>query len=134
MTLREFVIKEYQATVRNHPGIPKELKDALEVNERVPRFMDNLTEQLKNPAFKDYSNNQLREVVKDATCFFLSLVQRKAEEQMMSAIEKSRIEKIIADKAILDKAVDTGIIDEEVIDVLKRKGVEGTFKENETKG
>ena len=122
MNLREFVIKEYQATVRNHASVPKALKEALATHERVPRFMDQLCAQLRNPAFKNHSNNDLRKIIQDATNFFLALIQRKAEEQAMSDIEKATVRQRVSDQNVIDKAVDSGIIDEEVIDVLKRQG------------
>jgi hypothetical protein len=121
MNLRELVIHEYQSTVRNHPNIPRELKDALKVNERLPAFMDNLCRELSHPAFKNHSNNQLREVISETTNFFISLVKKKAEEQMMSEIAKMTIKQEIKDKEIINRAVDTGIIDEETIHVLKKQ-------------
>lgn len=124
MNLRELVIDEYQRTVRNHPTIPKELKKALKVNERVPAFLDNITRELSVPAFKNHSNNQLRKIIEDATCFFLSLTQRRAEEKLFSEAEKSRLKQIEIDKAILNKAADTGIIDEEVVHVLSKQSEE----------
>lgn len=121
MSLREFVIKEYQATVRNHPNIPKELKDALKVNERVPAFMDNLCRELSHPAFKNKSNNYLKDIVHNATNFFINLVKQKADEAMMSDIKKMTIKQDIADKEVINKACDTGIVDEEVWDALSRQ-------------
>lgn len=121
MNLRELVIDEYQRTVTNHPNIPKELKKALRVYERVPAFLDNMCRELSVPAFKNHSNNQLRQIVSDATMFFISLMQRRSEEKMFSEAEKNRLRQIEVDKAILNKAADSGIIDEEVISVLKKE-------------
>lgn len=126
MNLREFVIKEYQATVQNHPNLHPELKRALKTNERVPKFIDSLVGELSKPALKNKSNNQIRDVVHDSTLFFLNLIKQKADEQMMSDIQKMKIQQEIADKAIIDKACDTGIIDEEVMDVLERQAKEDT--------
>lgn len=122
MNLRELVIKEYQATVTNSPSIPTELKKALAVNERVPAFLDNICRELSVPAFKNHSNNELRKIIHDSTVFFISLVQQKAHEQMMSEIAKMTIKQDIKDKEIINRAADTGVIDEEVIDVLTRQG------------
>lgn len=121
MNLRELVIDEYQRTVTNHPTIPKELKKALRVYERVPAFLDNITKELAAPAFKNHSNNQIRKIIEDSTVFFINLVQRRAEEKAMSTAEMNRLKQAEVDKAVLNKAADTGIIDEEVIDVLKRQ-------------
>ena len=121
MNLREFVIKEYQATVRNSPNLSKELKDALKINERVPAFMDNLCRELAHPAFKNKSNNYLKDVVHNATNFFIALVKQKAEERMMSDIKKMQIKQDIQDKQTLDKACDTGEINEEVLDAISRQ-------------
>ena len=126
MSLREFVIKEYQATVRNRPDLPRELKEALAVNERVPAFVDKLCHEFSQPFFKNYSNNALKTLIKDATDFFLALVQQRANEKMMSEVEKMAIKQQIADEKILNNAADTGIIDEEVIDVFHRQAKKET--------
>ena len=121
MSLRDLVVKEYQQTITNSLEIPRELKDALKVHERMPAFMDNLCKELSNPLFAKYSNNQLRGIVNDATMFFISLVKQKANEQMLSDLAKEKMLQEQRDKAIINKAADTGIVDEEVFDVLKRK-------------
>lgn len=121
MNLRDLIIKEYQATVRNSPSIERELKEALAVNERVPAFIDNLCVELANPVFKNHSNNQLKDIVVDATSFFISLVKQKAHERMMSEAAKMAIKQDISDTEVINKACDTGVIDEEVFDVLKRQ-------------
>ena len=121
MSLRDLVVKEYQQTITNSLEIPRELKDALKVHERMPAFMDNLCKELSNPLFAKYSNNQLRGIVNDATMFFISLVKQKANEQMLSDLAKEKMLQEQRDKAIINKAADTGIVDEEVMDVLKRK-------------
>jgi len=121
MNLRDLIIKEYQATVRNSPSIERELKEALAVNERVPAFLDNLCIELTNPAFKNHSNSQLKDIVVDATNFFISLVRQKAHERMMSDAAKMAIKQDISDTEVINKACDTGVIDEEVMDVLKRQ-------------
>ena len=121
MSLRDLVVKEYQQTITNSLEIPRELKDALKVHERMPAFMDNLCKELSNPLFAKYSNNQLRGIVNDATMFFISLVKQKANEQMLSDLAKEKMLQEQRDKAIINKAADTGIVDEEVMDVLNRK-------------
>lgn len=121
MSLRDLVVKEYQQTITNSLEIPRELKDALKVHERMPAFMDNLCKELSNPLFAKHSNNQLREIVNDATMFFISLVKQKANEQMLSDLAKEKMLQEQRDKAIINKAADTGIVDEEVMDVLNRK-------------
>ena len=121
MSLRDLVVKEYQQTITNSLEIPRELKDALKVHERMAAFMDNLCKELSNPLFAKYSNNQLRGIVNDATMFFISLVKQKANEQMLSDLAKEKMLQEQRDKAIINKAADTGIVDEEDFDVLKRK-------------
>lgn len=121
MNLREFIVKEYQACVRNSPAVPPELKEALRVNERVPGFIDNLAREFSNPFFKNYTNNALRVIIQDATQMFLNLLNQKAYEKSLSESAVLQIKRDMADKQIIEKACDTGVIDEEVIDVLKRQ-------------
>lgn len=126
MSLRDLIIKEYQAVITNSPSLPSELKKALAVNERYPAFLDNITRELSVPAFKNYSRNEMRKTVRGFIEMFISLVQQKATEQMMSDIKKMEIKQQIADKEVINRAADTGIIDEEVLDVISRQ------KEKET--
>jgi len=121
MNLRELVIKEYQACITNSPAIPRELKEALAVHERVPGFMNNLIKELSAPFFKNYTNNALRVIVQDSTQLFINLVQQRAHEKTLSMAAVAQIKQDVADKAVIQKACDTGIIDEEVLDVISRQ-------------
>lgn len=117
--LRAMLIKHYQQYVTNEPNIPLELKKALNTNERVPAFIDNLAKEFSAPYFKQVSNNQIKEHATQMISLFINLVREKATQAMMSDIAKSKIKQDIQNKQVIDNAVTTGVINEEVMAALE---------------
>lgn len=90
MTVREILISEYQSTIAL-AQINSELKRALKTYERVPIFIDNLVKQFgTNPG--QFSEFQIRQAANSMTNYFIQMVTKKANERIMSDLEKRRVQ------------------------------------------
>jgi imidazolonepropionase-like amidohydrolase len=117
-SLRTLITQTYQSTVAI-AEVPSELKESLKTHERVPAFLTNLYQELK--ATPQATAEEVRSITEALTYTFLSAVDQKAKENMMSDAEKSRILQEQQDAQIIRNAADTGNITEEVINVLNKE-------------
>lgn len=99
--------------------MPVELKRSLKTNERVPAFLARLEREASVLPKSIATKENVIAVVTDMTTLFLNALMKKADEQAMSDLEKSRLRAQREKLARLDEAADTGILTEQVIDDLK---------------
>lgn len=93
--------QDYQEAVRLLPGIPEELRASLKTNERVPIFLDNLTNEIsKLPAHIRPQRLKIKQIVYEITNTFVLNVKRAADEKHLSDIAKNA--KIAENQARLD--------------------------------
>lgn len=83
--------KTYQDFIKAQP-IPEELKRALRAHERVPAFIDNLAREFSRPGMS-IKKEKLIAGVEGMTAWFITLVQRQAEERIMSPMKLSELKR-----------------------------------------
>lgn len=113
--------------------IPRELKVALKVHERVPVFIDNLAKELSTTQFK-VTKEHVIQATRDLTKTFALLVERQAKERVMSDIGKAMI-RDQADKQVqLQRDVETleGLGTEDVITTKEGSTLKQTIAIDET--
>lgn len=89
--IRKLCREQYAARVAMRQDIPIELKRALKTNERVPKFVDNLAQQLNNPKIRaDIKRETIIMAIHDLTDVFIANVKRLAEEKHLSVLERQR--------------------------------------------
>lgn len=96
--LRSIIVKIYQAKV-DKAEIPNELKRALRSHERVPKFVDNLTRELRQ--VKGLRMDQIKDATESLTEFFIKNVEAMAESRVISVLEADRINREYEAKRIL---------------------------------
>lgn len=99
MSLREYIKADYQEYLTlNRFTMPDGLYEALKCNERLPKFLEKLEEEIVVVDQRiGIDRIQIKNIVYDMTAFFIKLVATRAQEQQMSQLEKSRL--IADDKA-----------------------------------
>jgi hypothetical protein len=113
--LRKLCREQYAARVAMRQDIPNELKRALKTHERVPVFIDNLSQQLNHPRIRaDIKRETIIMAIHNLTDLYISNVMRMANEKHMSVLERSRIQKEQENLQLARDFVDSLIGEEEV--------------------
>lgn len=128
MDLMDICRQDYQDYVRQAP-IHSELKRALKTHERVPGFIDNLARELRK-AKQELKRETIRAAVWDLSAIFVQLVQRQAEEKLLSPLALSTMRKKTEDAERVKAA--SAIMEEKGADyVLDKKNEDAVEKEIE---
>ncbi len=91
--IRTICRRTYQKTIADDITIPSELRRALRTHERVPRFIDNLAQELSR--VPKITKEEIEVAARDMTGFFLVSFVVSAEQRVLSPIEKHRRQRII---------------------------------------
>lgn len=97
MTIQEMVRADFKEFIDMDPTIPRELKQALKHNERVPLFFDNLSHEIRKAETvlilrgQKLDRMKIKMMVQSLAAYFVMNVKALAEQQMMSDAEKTRI-------------------------------------------
>jgi len=118
MNIDKLILSTYQTTVALST-MPDELKASLKTNERVPRFIAKLKQEIESLPPNLVTELTIVNLTTDLTHLFLHNVKTAADQMAMSDVEKRRLEHEHERAAILNKAADTGEITDEVMDALK---------------
>ena len=118
MNINKLILDAYKSAVALS-SMPSELKHALKTNERVPRFIAKLKEEVGKLPPHFINELTIINLTTDLTNLFLHNVKTAADQKAMSSAEKHRAEIEAEKAAIINKAADTGVITDEVIDALK---------------
>ncbi len=89
--LRDYIRKLWQEEVRT-AEMPSELRKWLRAHERVPTFVDRLSEQLGNLTFTP-KKEVIERAVRDMCKLTISMILKKAEEDALSPIARAVIER-----------------------------------------
>ena len=120
MNIDKLILSTYQTTVALST-MPDELKASLKTNERVPRFIAKLKQEIESLPPHLITELTIVNLTTDLTHLFLHNVKTAADQMAMSDAEKHRLQHDMERAAILNKAADTGEITDEVMDALKEK-------------
>jgi hypothetical protein len=126
MTLRELIRADFDEFIRLDPSVPEALKNSLRLTERVPAFVDKLTNEVKNAERAGHRLDRLKikEMVYSLTGLFVHLLKTKANEMEMSDMAKSAMKTSIEGDEIIKKFDDQGNADlsEELGVIITDKG------------
>jgi hypothetical protein len=102
--MRNLIIKDYQEAVLLSKA-PTELKDALKTSDRIPRFIENLTAELRGceNAGVNLTRMQIKEVVYNMTDWFLACLEANGKRMAASDAEKARIKAVEQEADQFDK-------------------------------
>lgn len=118
MNIEKLILDAYKSAVALSTA-PSELKHALKTNERVPRFIAKLKEEVNKLPPQFINELTIINLTTDLTNLFLHNVKTAADQKAMSEAEKHKLAHEMERAAIINKAADTGEITDEVIDALK---------------
>lgn len=105
MTLREAVIADFREFIRISPKVPDGLRGSLRMNERIPKFLDNLVGEISNVEQKGIilDRTKIKEIVYNMTELFVLLMKKKAEEMHMSDLAKAALKQELEGDEIAQK-------------------------------
>jgi hypothetical protein len=101
--MREYIIKCYREAVAL-AAVPEELKRSLNVNERIPQFIDNLSVELSK--VPKISPETIQTCVYDMTNLLLNSIEKKAREDYLSDAAKSAMRDAASEASKLDRLAD----------------------------
>ncbi len=123
---KELVRREYAKAVVASPYASEELKRSLKVSERVPNFVDRLSEQLGRADFilakrgKVVKQETIIGFIHDMTNQWLHLLEKNAEQRKLSDIARSAIAKEVDEKLNPEKTLaDMGVMTDDEVQETK---------------
>ncbi len=89
------VRKDFKEFIETDPSVPSELRRALKLNERTPKFVDNLCRELAIAEGRGIKMDRIKikTTVHDLGAWFVGLMKTKANEQALSDLKRSAIKK-----------------------------------------
>ena len=130
MTLLEYIRADYKEYITLHCD-NSELKSALRTHERVPVFLDGL--HLELAKHKNLNRDTIKFATYEMTKLFLEMIRKKAQEKLMSDLEKAEAKKKLDEaKAFEEQTQKMSELDQIVIDADK-EGVYAYDGEKEEK-
>ena len=109
VTIQEMVTHDYNEYVRLSLTIPPDLKAALKSNERIPALFDSLTVQLTNAAKAKphlITRDVIKKVVYDFTELFITGVKSRAEQRIMSDVDRAAMDAKIKERQSVYESLD----------------------------
>lgn len=88
MSLKAYILADYQEAIALNTSIPAELRRSLKTNERVPIFLERLAAQLDQIERRklNLSRMRIKSIVYDMTDFFVNNLKRKIDMDTKSKI------------------------------------------------
>lgn len=115
--VKDIIRKAYQAQIREG-GYNSELIRALRVHERVPVFIDNMAKEFSTQKGMKFNRDQIEFAAREMTKVFVIMVERQAEERLMSPLAKAmRKAKVDAEETFRKEA-----------EALEKKGADNVFE------
>ncbi len=110
MTTIEIIREDFAEFIRVDPSVPEELRNSLRLTERVPKFVDNLAEQIHQIEARGIKLDRakLKMMVYSLSGMFVHMLKTKANQMQMSEIAKSALKKDLEGDELTQKLDDQG--------------------------
>jgi hypothetical protein len=117
MILKELVRADYKEFIETDLSVPSDLRTALKSNERVPLFIDRVSEEIRKAESvllrrgKKMDRVKIKLLVHEMTKIFIHLVKTRANENYMSEASKQVLKTKLEGDELIQKLDEHGNAD-----------------------